>query len=113
MIDLERYIDRFYEIDSQIEESKGKLKSDFKKLRSFEPDDELRTEDEISEKSLKDGMYQAGTDHEFKASHIYYVNNQIITVFKKDIGNFMTSCQLEPDERNELLETGNFGGGKG
>ena len=79
MIDLEQYIDRFYEIDSQIEESKGKLKSDFEKLRAFEPDprskgfvivienlfsdirilepdDELRTEDEISEKSLKDGI---------------------------------------------------------
>jgi len=79
MIDLDRYIDRFYEIDSQIEESKVKLKSDFEKLRAFEPDarskgfatlienlfsdirileldDELRTEDEISEKSLRDGI---------------------------------------------------------
>lgn len=79
MIDLDQYIDRFYEIDSQIEESKGKLKSDFEKLRAFEPDpcskgfailiehlfsdirilepdDELRTEDEISEKSLRDGI---------------------------------------------------------
>ena len=79
IIDLDQYIDRFYEIDSQIEESKEKLKSDFEKLRAFEPDprsksfailienlfsdirvlepdDELRTEDEISEKSLKDGI---------------------------------------------------------
>ena len=78
-IDLDQYIDRLYEIDSQIEESKGKLKSDFEKLRAFEPDprskgfailienlfsdirilepdDELRTEDEISEKSLRDGI---------------------------------------------------------
>ena len=78
-IDLDQYIDRFYEIDSQIEESKGKLKSDFEKLRAFEPDprskgfailienlfsdirvlepdDELRTEDEISEKNLRDGI---------------------------------------------------------
>ena len=38
MIDLDQYIDRFYEIDSQIEESKEKLKSDFEKLRAFEPD---------------------------------------------------------------------------
>ncbi len=75
---LGRY-DRFYEIDSQVEESKGKLKSDFEKLRVFdsdprskgfailienlfsdirivEPDDELRTDDEISEKSLRDGI---------------------------------------------------------
>ena len=79
MIDLDQYIDRFYEIDSQIEESKGKLKSDFEKLRVFEPDprskgfailienlfsdirvlepdDKLRTKDEISEKSLRDGI---------------------------------------------------------
>ena len=78
-INLGQYIDRFYEIDSQIEESKENLKSDFKKLRAFEPDprskgfailienlfsdirilepdDELRTEDEISEKSLRDGI---------------------------------------------------------
>ena len=38
MIDLDQYIDRFYEIDSQIEKSEGKLKSDFEKLRAFEPD---------------------------------------------------------------------------
>jgi hypothetical protein len=78
-IDLDQYIDRFYEIDSQIEKSKVKLKSDFEKVRAFEPkarskgfatlienlfsdirilepDDELRTEDEISEKSLRDGI---------------------------------------------------------
>ena len=79
MIDLDQYIDRFYEIDYEIKESKGKLKSDFEMLRSFEPDprskgfailienlfsdirilepdDELRTEDEISEKILRDGI---------------------------------------------------------
>ena len=38
MIDLDRYIDRFYEMDSQIEESKEKLKSDFEKLRVFDLD---------------------------------------------------------------------------
>jgi len=79
MIGLDQYIDRFYEIDYEIEESKKKLKSDFEMLRGFEPDpsskgfailienlfsdirilepdDELRTEDEISEKSLRDGI---------------------------------------------------------
>jgi hypothetical protein len=78
-IDFDQYTDRFYEIDSQIEESKEKLKTDFEKLRVFdsdprskgfailienlfsdirilEPNDELRTEDEISEKSLRDGI---------------------------------------------------------
>ena len=78
-IDFNQYIDRFYEIDSQVEESKERLKSDFEKLRAFEPnsrskgfailienlfsdirilepDDELRTKDEISEKSLRDDI---------------------------------------------------------
>ena len=42
----------FYKIDYEIQEYKEKLKSDFEKLRAFDPDDELRTEDEISEKSF-------------------------------------------------------------
>ena len=53
-IDFDQYIDCFYKIDYEIQEYKEKLKSDFEKLRAFDPDDELRTEDEISEKSLKD-----------------------------------------------------------
>ena len=34
-IDLDQYIDRFYEIDYQIEKSKGKLESDFEKVTSI------------------------------------------------------------------------------
>ena len=34
-------------------------------------------------------------------------------MFKKSTGTFVTTCQLGRDEHNELLETGNFGGGKG
>jgi len=37
-IDLNQYIDRFYEIHSQIGKSKGKLESNFEKLRAFDPD---------------------------------------------------------------------------
>lgn len=73
-IDLDQYIDRFYEMNCQIGESKEKLKSDFEKLRAFEPgfaglmenlfgdlrvlevDDELRTDNEISEESLINGI---------------------------------------------------------
>jgi len=78
-IDLDQYINRFHEIDFQVLESKKKLTSDFENLRAFEPDpssksfailienlfsdirilepdDELRSEDEISEKSLRDGI---------------------------------------------------------
>ena len=34
-------------------------------------------------------------------------------MFKKSTGKFVTTCQLDRDEHNELLETHNFGGGKG
>ena len=78
-IDLDQYINRFHEIDFQVLASKKKLTSDFESLRAFEPDpcskgfailienlfsdirivepdDQLRTEDEISEKGLRDGI---------------------------------------------------------
>ena len=38
MVDFDPYRDCFYEIDYQIQEYKEKLKSDFEKLRAFEPD---------------------------------------------------------------------------
>ena len=34
-------------------------------------------------------------------------------MFKKSTGKFVTTCQLDQNEHDELLETGNFGGGKG
>jgi len=75
-IDLDQYIDRLYKIESQIEKYEEEFKSDFKKLLAFEPDqrskgfailienlfsdirilepnDELRTDDEISGESLR------------------------------------------------------------
>ena len=78
-IDLDQYINRFHEIDFQVLASKKKLTSDFESLRAFEldpcskgfailienlfsdirilePDDELRSKDEISENSLRDGI---------------------------------------------------------
>ena len=62
---------------------------------------------------FEDGTYQGGTDREFEAIHIYDLDKQVIAVFKKSTGKFVTTCQLDRDEHNELLETGNFGGGKG
>ena len=78
-INIDPCIDRFHEIDEEVQKSIEKLKSDFEMLGSFEPDshsegfailienlfcdirileldDELRMEDEISEKDLRDGM---------------------------------------------------------
>lgn len=78
-INLEQYIDRFYEIDSEREVAQQKLISDFQKLEIFEPDvrsagfavlienllsdirlleadDSLRTPDEISPEELIRGI---------------------------------------------------------
>ena len=62
---------------------------------------------------FEDGTYQSGTDREFEAIHIYDLDKKVIAVFKKSTGKFVTTCQLDRDEHNELLKTGNFGGGKG
>jgi hypothetical protein len=64
-------------------------------------------------KWIVNGMYQAGTDREYEAIHIYDLDNRVITVFKKETGNFVTTCQLNEAQDRELLETGNFEGAKG
>jgi len=58
------------------------------------------------------GTYQGGTDREFAAIHIYDRDNQVIAVFKKATGKFVTTCRLTDLENDELMKTGNFGGGK-
>ena len=62
---------------------------------------------------FEDGIYQGGTDREFKAIHIYDLDKRVIAVFKKSTGKFVTTCQLTEKEDAELKATGNFGGGKG
>jgi len=62
---------------------------------------------------FEEGTYQGGTDRGFEAIHIYDLDKQVIAMFKKSTGKFVTTCQLDRDEHEELLETGNFGGGKG
>lgn len=64
-------------------------------------------------KWFESGMYQAGTDREFEAVHIYDVDNRIIAVFKKSTGAFVTTCQLTAEEDLELKANGKFGGGAG
>ena len=62
---------------------------------------------------FENGTYQGGTDREFEAIHIYDLDKKVIAVFKKSTGKFVTTCQLDPEEDNELKATGNFGGGSG
>ena len=61
---------------------------------------------------FEDGTYQGETDRGFEAIHIYDLDKRVIAVFKKSTGKFVTTCQLDRDEHNELLETHNFGGGE-
>jgi len=61
---------------------------------------------------IEDGTYQAGSDREFAAIHIYDPITRVIATFKKETGNIVTTCQLDEKEDIELKETGNFGGGK-
>ncbi len=62
---------------------------------------------------FEDGTYQGGTDREFEAIHIYDLDKKVIAVFEKSTGKFVTTCQLDLDEHDELLEIGNFSGEKG
>jgi len=41
------------------------------------------------------------------------LDKNVIAVFKKSTGKFVTTCQPDLYEDNELLETGNFGGREG
>ena len=62
---------------------------------------------------FEDGTYQGNTSREFEAIHIYDLDEQVIAVFNKSTGKFVTTCKLTTKEDAELKATGNFGGGKG
>lgn len=64
-------------------------------------------------KWFDNGTYQGQTERGYTAVHIYDLDKQVIAVFKKETGNFVTTCQLTTDEHNALMKTGNFGGEKG
>nr|YP_010472364.1 hypothetical protein N4L43_pgp145 [Pleurosigma intermedium]UVG41975.1 hypothetical protein [Pleurosigma intermedium] len=59
---------------------------------------------------FEDGTYQAGTNREVKSINIYNEEENRIAIFKRSTGEFMTFCEPNDDEREDLLETGNFGG---
>ena len=62
---------------------------------------------------FENGTFQAGTNREFEAIHIYDPVKRVIVTFKKSTGKFVTTCQLTPEEDAELKASGNFGGGEG
>lgn len=59
---------------------------------------------------FEDGTYQGGTNREVKSINIYSEEENRIAIFKQSTGEFMTFCEPNESERDDLLETGNFGG---
>lgn len=57
---------------------------------------------------FENGIYKGGRDSGFKSIFIYDLDQQVIAVYKKETGEFFTTCQLTPKEHDLLLETGNF-----
>ncbi len=62
---------------------------------------------------FEDGTYQGGTDREVESINIYNQEENRIAIFKRSTGEFVTFCEPNDDEREDLLETGNFGGQSG
>lgn len=58
------------------------------------------------------GTYQGVTSRGYDTIIVSDTEERIAVVFKKLTGEFSTTCRLDDDEHTELLETGNFGGGK-
>ena len=83
-------------------------KSDYNTLKMMRSIVDMPNRDNVL--WFEDGTYQGGTNREFEAIHIYDLDKKIIAVFEKSTGKFVTTCQLDVAEHEELLETSNFGG---
>ena len=59
---------------------------------------------------FEDGTYQGGTNREVESINIYNEEENRIAIFKRSTGEFMTFCEPNDDEREDLLETVNFRG---
>lgn len=59
---------------------------------------------------FEEGTYQGGTTREEESINVYNEEYNRIAVFKKSTGEFITFCEPTRIERDNLKETGNFGG---
>lgn len=59
---------------------------------------------------FEDGTYQRRTNREVESINIYNEKENRVSIFKRSTGEFITFCEPDDDEREDLLETGNFGG---
>jgi len=71
---------------------------------------ELIVEDPNSE-WFEEGTYQQGTDREVDSINVFSEKHNRIAVFERETGQFITFCEPNQLEIDDLLETGNFGGG--
>ena len=62
---------------------------------------------------FEDGTYQGGTNREVETINVFNAIENIVAIFKKSTGEFITVCYPSAEERKDLLETGNFGGQEG
>ena len=60
--------------------------------------------------TFKHGTYQGGTNRKVDSINVYNEEKNRLAIFKQSTGEFITFCEPNGDEHDELLETGNFGG---
>lgn len=59
---------------------------------------------------FEDGIYQRGTNREVESINVYNEEENLVAIFKRSTGEFITFCAPTKEESNDLLSTGNFGG---
>lgn len=64
-------------------------------------------------KWFEEGTYQGGTSREVKSINIFNEKNNRVAIFKRSTGEFITVCEPNYMERNDIMETGNFEGKSG
>lgn len=62
---------------------------------------------------FEEGTYQGGTTREVESINVYNEEYNRIGIFKRSTGEFITFCQPDEDEIDDLMTTGNFVGQTG
>ena len=62
---------------------------------------------------FEEGTYQGNTTREVESINIYNEEKNRVGIFMRSTGEFITFCQPDEDEINDLEKTGNFGGQTG
>ena len=62
---------------------------------------------------FEESFYQGGTSREVEFINIFNEEENRVAIFKRSTGEFITFCEPDEDEIEDLVETGNFGGQSG